>query len=281
MAAGTTAAFAGASCVSSDNATQGGQDASVDTYVPVPGADTSVPQVDSALPSEDAGADVAVVVDSAVPIVDSAVIDAADAATFDANPGCVPGSITGFVAPPYVPAVPNGPLYCNDTNDLEIGQLCADASTFGACTSYATADDGGVAAACSACLLSPEDGGVDGGYGPWVIGAAALPNVAGCIQLADPTDAGLACATAIQAALRCSEYSCATNCPVSDSASRAAYLACLQAAAAGPCVTFASAASACLAAETDAGSTAATWCIAADAGSTDQLTDIARFFCSS
>jgi hypothetical protein len=268
--AGATAAFAGiSSCVSNNNAPPpGGVDAS---FPPEDGAtqqDTSAPAIDSGTadssPPADTGADTSPVLDSA---------------TFDANPGCVPGSIAAFTVPAYVHANPQSFACSSDDQiDQDMAALCLDAGAFAACSTYASmAEDGGPQ--CGACLITSEDAG-DGGYGPAIIGVAAIPNVGGCVEIADQTDAGLTCAMAVQAAWRCTEFSCTTNCPVSDTASRAAYLACLQAAALGPCVTYTQAANACLTSELDAGGNASQWCVGADGG-VDQFTDIARFFCSS
>jgi hypothetical protein len=311
--AGVTVALAGlVSCVSDDNAPA----APVDASLPDVGQpDTSFPRNDVTSPPVDAGTDTTVPVDSSSPdasqpdandasspsdaadaadafdAADAAdAFDAADAAdAFDANPGCVPGSVAAFVAPPYVHANPQRGVFCNDQQDQDMASLCLDAAAYDACSTFATTgDDGGVPANCGACLVTTEDAGDGGSYGPSIVGTAAAPNVAGCIELADPTDGGLACAMAVQAAWKCAEFSCAQNCPVTDDPSRAAYVACLSAAAAGPCAAYAAAASSCLAFELDAGGPAATWCVGAEAGAEAgitsdvlQFTDIARFFCSS
>ena len=264
--------FGVTSCVGDDNASpQPGIDASLSD---VGQPDTAITTVDSSLdasPPADAGPDV---------VVDTGA---------DASIPCAPGSITGFVVPPYVHANPQPGIVCDDTNDQDMAALCADAAAFSACAAFPATYDASSYPACGACLVTSEtpiDAGPDadagpGGYGPTVLGAVALPNVGGCIELADRTDAGLSCAMAVQAAVRCAEYSCAPSCPVSDDTSRATYAACLQAAAIGPCVTFAQAASACLAAEADAGGVANQWCLPTDGGLAAQLTEIARFFCSS
>ena len=80
-------------------------------------------------------------------------------------------------------------------------------------------------------------------------------DVAGCIQETDETDAGYQCAEAVQAAWECTEYACKTNCPVTDSTSRAAYVTCTSAAATGVCSAYTTAAQTCIAAEeADSGS---------------------------
>ena len=91
---------------------------------------------------------------------------------------------------------------------------------------------------------------------------------------------------AVQAAWECAEAACAASCPVTDNASRAAYLACASAAGGGVCATYAAAAAACLATErayaTDGGGPQdlGTYCFGG-ATSSDQAADIAAYFCAS
>jgi hypothetical protein len=236
--------------------------------------DTSLP------PSDDAGSDTG--------------IDAADAApTGDANPGvdaadsavgCAPTG-AAFVAPAYVPA--QGQAYdCNgDSPDLALAQACVgDASTYDACTNFVAHndEDGGLPQTCTTCLLTPEVNEA-GTYGPAIVGPVTVPNLAGCIELADPTDAGVGCAMAIQAALTCAEAQCKPNCVVTDDVSNAAFFACAKTAATNSvCNVFTMAANACLAIEAaDGGPTnVSQWCVGAGDPVT-QFEDIARYFCTS
>src|ERR1700677_4727850 len=120
----------------------------------------------------------------------------------DAAPeaGCAPGSIAGFVVPPYVHAE-NGGIICQDNEDAWFAQQCfgagADLETCAAFASSAPADAGPDAApviqsqGCAPCLLTPADS--DAGWGPGVAATIVVPNVAGCIELADDSDAGISC----------------------------------------------------------------------------------------
>jgi hypothetical protein len=124
-------------------------------------------------------------------------------------------------------------------------------------------------------------------YGAAIVSRVTLPNVAGCIELADQTSQGLACAMAIQAAWRCAEYSCNPTCPVSDDPSANAYLACTQEAAATTCKSYADVAAACIAAEQDAGAFAYTVCVqqqgvaTSGTGPVATFENIASYFCAS
>jgi hypothetical protein len=232
-----------ANCVSSQNSGPGGTDASssYDTGSVNP-PDTGVVQ-----PS-DSGTDAIVPVDSAPPV------DAPSDAPLDA--GCTPWG--GFNPSPYVPAQQSSPSLGWPCAGLPIeGTYTAacldDASTYSSC-SGATAsalDAGPQTGACLSCLFTPENS--DAGYGPVIQGVVPVVNVAGCVQQADTTDAGYACASAIQSAWSCAEFACKQSCPVSDNPSRAAYLTCTHQAATGVCSGYTQAASACIAAELDSG----------------------------
>ena len=113
-------------------------------------------------------------------------------------------------------------------------------------------------APCVACIETPE---AASHYGPLVdYGSFVAPNVAGCIELTDPS--GLSCAKAIQTASVCERAACEANCPVSGAPSLAAYDACTKAADQGVCQSYALAASSCNRAEADGGGAAA--CLSSD-----------------
>ncbi len=261
-----------ASCVGDDTAVTGSNDASV------PEQDTGV------VTTPDAGID-STIADSGSDAADSApAIDAADAG-FDA--GCSPvATLTGFTVPAYVHAAQHQ-YFCTDPIiDQSFAAACeGDASTYTSCTTFpATDEDGGLTPECQACLISPENS--DAGYAATVLSnGVPLQNVAGCIELADPSDAGLSCAMAIQAVSACTEFACKSSCPVSDGPSAAAYLTCVSAAAAGVCHSYVLVAQGCIATENaDAGAGVQTdpqrWCV----GTPDpvqQLTQIADYFCRS
>jgi hypothetical protein len=275
------AAVAAAGCFSSSSG--GGSpgvsfDAGFDSTFPddAEGVDTSAPPVE-------AGNDVTVTPQEAG--VDAG-IDAAPEA------GCAPGSIAGFVVPPYVHAE-NGGIICQDSEDGWFAQQCfgagADLETCAAFATSAPADAGPEAGpvitsqGCATCLLTPANS--DAGWGPGVAATIVVPNIAGCIELADDSDAGISCAMAVQAAAACVDYACKTSCPVTDDAQRAAYIACTTSAGSGVCAAYTQAANACIATELgDGGSftnqNVQEWCFSSTDPAT-QYTNLARFFCSS
>lgn len=282
------AAVATAACFSNSSGGSGPQpdfDASLDSSFPID--DSSV---DSFVPPVEGGQDaVAFVPESGVAPVDSGQLDAAAEAAVEA--GCGPTSIAGFVVPPYVNATPQN-IYCNDSEDYWFSQQCfGPGATLETCASFASssAADAGPDAGpfiqssgCAACLLTPAVNDAGTGWGPGVAGTIVTPNLAGCIELADNSAMGLACAQTVQAAAQCVDYACRTSCPVTDDASRAAYIACTSTAATGVCATYTAAASVCIANEIgDAGPTnVGNWCFAGP-DVTTQYAEMALFFCSS
>jgi hypothetical protein len=293
------------SCVGDNGA---GPDAS---FPDVNEPDTYVPPFDAG-PVPEAAADVPV-----IPIVDSSpgAPDAADAA--DATPPCGPGSVAGFTPPPYVHASTQS-FFCQIADVNALAESCAgDASTYELCANFPNeALVWGESSQCTTCLLTPEitlpplgdagglpDAGDDAGdasddgsvvppvptYGAAIVSRVTLPNVAGCIELNDPTDGGVACAIAVQAAWRCEEFACNPTCPVTDNPSALAYLACAEEAATGVCASYASVAAGCLATEADAGGLAYSACLSPvlqnlagpAPGPAATFADIATLFCGS
>lgn len=209
----------------------------------------------------------------------------------DAGPGdtavpCAPASMAGFVPPAYVPA--RGQSFeCDDyqthSQTTALARACfADAATVATCAGFPDAgnlDGAVIPPACATCLRTNETD-TDGGYGASIRGTITVANVAGCVEMADPSDAGAACAKAIQAAAVCVDRSCRASCPVTNEATRDAYLACTKLAATTSCATFAAAATACIAAEEDASDRARNFCFS----SSDPVLGfdkIAAFFCTS
>jgi hypothetical protein len=108
-------------------------------------------------------------------------------------------------------------------------------------------------ASCVSCLETPSDAGR---YGPLIIDIAGWirPNVAGCIELSDPTNpAALSCAEGVEVLVGCELAACAANCPVTPGSvsSVAAYDACAREADVKGCQPYVAAA-ACT--QADAGS---------------------------
>jgi hypothetical protein len=104
-------------------------------------------------------------------------------------------------------------------------------------------------AACAACILTPYTADQ---LGPILsFGEFVGQNVAGCIEIADPSHPS--CPKAVQALSDCEIAACQANCPVSDPTSLVARQQCAVQADATGCASFFLMASACQAAEADAG----------------------------
>jgi hypothetical protein len=105
-------------------------------------------------------------------------------------------------------------------------------------------------AACAACVLTPYTADRLGPiltFGEFVGG-----NVAGCIEVTTPSD--LLCAQKVQALSDCEIDACQANCPVTDPQSLVDRQHCAsEATKMGLCFAYAGMASACQAAEADAG----------------------------
>ena len=148
--------------------------------------------------------------------------DAADDASYADAGGCHPIDISGFDAATTVPTAPRS-LACNGFNgDGGIVPSFGDACLFHSpeyppCASFDVGDAAG-AAECYGCLVSPPT--ADGTFSSVVaiLSGVATINYASCIQLADPTEAGAACALDLQTAVACIFYACQSTCPVTDEA---------------------------------------------------------------
>jgi hypothetical protein len=184
----------------------------------------------------------------------------------DGASSCRPGDVQTYVPSAYRPATAAWQGVCVAVAGQDAGspiQLFYDAclgpgASKDACTTFTQTYP-----ACAACILTPATAdqygpvigysGVAQGYGGFV-----QPNVAGCIELTDPSK-GLSCAKAVQALSGCELEACEANCPVHDSASLDAYGQCARevdgagggdAAPAGGCQSYATKAS-CRADEAD------------------------------
>jgi hypothetical protein len=274
-AAVAAAAASAGGCVSSNNPSTSSDSGTpdLDTGTLPTGQDSGT---DSTVPPVDAGPDTSTPVDSG-PGIDA---------------GCAPRAITGFVPPPYVHGTGEG-FACNVLSPeptILANDCFGDASTYSTCNSFASTgnDDAAVSAQCLSCLISPE--GSDAGYGGMIQSVVLVPNLAGCIEGVDQTDAGLSCAMAIQAAWECAEFACKTACPVSDEASQEAYIHCNGEAEGTVCAAYTTAAANCIAAEQAAFDEAGTnpngagamnaFCFGGSTPAT-QAADIAAYFCAS
>lgn len=144
-----------------------------------------------------------------------------DAGGIDAS-ACHPGDVPPFVPSTYHYAEQNRGA-CSGTALHALYDSCFSSPT-AACDGPAVAQY----AACASCLETPSDAGR---YGPLIIDIAGWirPNVAGCIELSDPTNPGaLSCAEGVEVLVGCELAACAANCPVAAGSvsSVAAYNAC-------------------------------------------------------
>ncbi len=203
--------------------------------------------------------------------------DGGDAGLVCPNPAPLPA---GYTPPPYVHAVPHQ----NACSAQLIGDYytqCLDsASTAQTCAPWTNAPDA-AHQACASCLVTPATASA---YGPIVqttFGNILVsdPNVAGCIELADP--AGLACATKLQDRLDCDEQACTTQCPVTDDPSFQQWQTCLTNAdnAAASCQTFYQATSCASSEMPDGGVAAACFPTAANPTFEDDYNAVAPVFC--
>ena len=215
-----------------------------------------------------------------MPVPEAGAPDVVDAAMV----GCAPANMAGFVPPAYIHA--SGQTFdCPNHEGAFLTSVCfGDASTVSACSAFPDAgvpDGSTVSDSCNACLRSDEKPD-SGTYGPFVrAGGVTVANVAGCVEIADPSDAGVACAASIQAAAVCVDRACRPSCPVTDNASRAAYVACTKLAAAGTCSTFAKAAVACSNLELDAAAGGAQQFCFSSSDPFTQFEKLAAYFCTS
>jgi hypothetical protein len=188
-------------------------------------------------------------------IAEAVAADASDAGAL----GCHPIDVSGFQPPAYI-----GPhassLACNGFNgDGGLVQSYRDScldlgATYGSCAALAVPDAG--SAACYGCLVTPENPGASSAGVVATVGTVVVVNYAACIELVDPTDAGVSCAHALSAGAACVEYACKSTCPITDDVSLAAFVACTNEASSGACVGYVFPADLCIATEQGDGGTA-------------------------
>jgi hypothetical protein len=185
--------------------------------------------------------------------------------------GCRPGYVDTFQSSPdaYHPATAAWQGVCSSTDTAAFYAACLGSSaTTSDCAQFKSDPSHAV---CVACIETPV---AASHYGPVVdFGSFVAPNVAGCIELTDPS--GLPCAKGIQTASVCERAACEANCPVSGVASLAAYDDCARAADQGVCQSYALVASTCRRAEADSGVSAA--CVTDDFSS--YYSQVVPIFC--
>jgi hypothetical protein len=213
--------------------------------------------------------------------------DASADAPIDAGSlSCQPGSIAGFVPHHYIGPLTRSTACAGFDGEGGLvqtyGDSCLGASaTYKACRGFSAPDAAG-AGACLRCLGSSAAPGAPG-YAVVLEGTGPVLNYPGCIQAVDPTDAGVSCALAMEAALECFDYACKTACPpVVDDVSLNAYLACVNTAQTSVCLGYALSVRSCVEEEaSDGGSPVATICFGGGVtgSAEDHYLTTAPYFC--
>jgi hypothetical protein len=197
----------------------------------------------------------------------------------DAPLACPPANLDEWNAGNYHHAETPQPSACNALlmNDYYASCLGASSSADVCNQSWGAGEDT-AHATCQTCILTPSSSmawgplvdygtGGDGGAG----GTVAI-NVAGCVELLDPSQ--LSCAMSVQLADECQHEACDPGCPVSDITSFDNWQACITASAQGVCLSYLESA-ACVNAE-DAGPAAA--CVSGQTFQ-DEFFAVATLFC--
>ncbi len=160
-----------------------------------------------------------------------------DAGAIDAS-ACHPGDV-----PPFAPST-----YHYAEQDRGACSSTALQALYDSCfASPASQCDGPAVAQYASCVSCLETASDAGRYGPLIIDIAGWirPNVAGCIELSDPTNpAALSCAEGVEVLVGCELAACAANCPVTPDgvSSVAAYDACAREADVKGCQPYVAAA---------------------------------------
>ena len=193
----------------------------------------------------------------------------------DAPLACPPQPLDEWVAPSYRPAQARQALACSALliQDFYASCLGPNATNDGCNQNWGAGEDL-AHQTCQNCLVTQSSATA---WGPLVnYGTTVSVNVAGCIELLDPTQAS--CAASVQAADVCQHTACDTACPVdpADPTSFGKWQACVGATAQGECNPYLVSAE-CAASE-DAGPAAA--CVDGKTFADDFLA-IATVFCGS
>ena len=197
----------------------------------------------------------------------------------DAPLACPPANLDEWQVPAYHHAQAPQPTACNALllNDYYTSCLGPTATTDSCDQSWGAGED--VAhATCQSCIVTGSAAtkwgalvdygtGADGGAG----GTVSV-NVAGCVELLDPSQEP--CAVEVQEADECQHAACDPECPVSDGPSFANWQACIQASGLGECQGYLQSA-ACVNGE-DAGPAAV--CVTGETFE-DEFLAIATVFC--
>lgn len=148
---------------------------------------------------------------------------------------CAPGDVSTF-EPTWKAPAGMAQAKCTETQVNALLDCQLDENADAAACKALAADKNNQT--CGTCLLTNSSAAK---YGPLISGEGVISiNYAGCIALKDNNVTADGCGAKYQALGQCSTEACATNCPVSDDASFAAYQKCAQKAEEGAaCSKFA------------------------------------------
>ena len=200
-------------------------------------------------------------------------------------PACAPGAVTSFTPAWHPPRAKT--TACSKAQIDAYLQCLSDAATTldpASCAEWS----GTLSATDQTCLTCLSSNESDATYGPFVfLPTELLPNVAGCIALAEGKTDGSGCGGALQADEQCQRAACLPRCPTTSAAAATAEQDC-ESKANGPggdggvggvCAAFAAPAQCAGAiAHLDAGSAAEKACFGTGSDAT-QFEAVALAFC--
>jgi hypothetical protein len=183
--------------------------------------------------------------------------DAAGDAPLNLDAGsCKPASVASFQPPPYTHASGAFQDQCTSAMIDQFYDACFGPNQSETACAAFQPDADATRAACAACIVTPQTASTYGAVVLYTSISIGIPNVAGCIELLDPTSSGLACAKSVQADDDCDLAACAANCPLSTPGGVQAFESCTVAADSDGCKAYADPANACLGADADAAASA-------------------------
>src|SRR4029077_6153484 len=130
---------------------------------------------------------------------------------------CRPGDVATYRPAPYHLAAAAHKGACDAMQIADFYKQClGPQKTSAQCSAFMSDKTTGP---CAACIVTSETADH---YGPVIDHSGFVTaNVAGCIELTDPS--GVSCAKSVQALNGCELAACEANCPVHDAPSRSAY----------------------------------------------------------
>lgn len=186
------------------------------------------------------------------PEVDASFGGSSNSSATDAASSCHPSDVQTLQGTYQPAAVPSGACLGADGGGIweDFFEACLGPDKSDAkCDAYKKTPSNAVCAACVLTSYTADQLGPILSFGEFVGG-----NVAGCIEVTATTPVDLQCAQAVQAKSDCENEACQANCPVTDLASLMERQNCAsEADQIGLCFSLSQMASACQAAEADAG----------------------------